>query len=72
MLFSSLPVAACRIARDIQPFLLDRLMLGSTDAARRCERYFAEDPAVVARRQELVARKATLENVKAELDTSRL
>ncbi|THH14151.1 hypothetical protein EW146_g6152 [Bondarzewia mesenterica] len=55
------------IMADIHPFLLVQLKLGMGDAAERCKRYLAEDPNVVARREELLARKVTLENVKSEL-----
>lgn len=54
--------------KDIQSFLLDRMKLGaSREAAERCARYLAEDPNIVSRRQELLSRKARLEQVRDKL-----
>jgi hypothetical protein len=55
------------IPKDIQSFLIDKLGLGATDAAKRCANYLAEDPTMVARRDELMARKKRLENVRLEI-----
>ena len=55
------------VAKDLQPFLISKLKLGSTDAAEHCARLLAEDPEVVIRRDELVGRKRRLEIVVTEL-----
>ncbi|KAI0041018.1 hypothetical protein FA95DRAFT_1565838 [Auriscalpium vulgare] len=57
------------MAADIRPYLLEQLKLSAPDAADRCNRYLAEDPSLSALREELIARTATLENVKFALDS---
>lgn len=55
------------ITKELQPFLISELGLGSAHANDRCAKYLAENPNVVARRDELVSRKNRLESVKIEL-----
>ncbi|KDQ60446.1 hypothetical protein JAAARDRAFT_191825 [Jaapia argillacea MUCL 33604] len=55
------------IGKDLQPFLIGKLGLGTPNASIRCASYLAEDPHIVARRDELVARKKRLESVELEL-----
>lgn len=56
------------VMHDMQNFLIQRMELGATqEAAERCERYLADDPSVISRRQELTAHKEKLEKVKAKL-----
>ncbi|KAL0952897.1 hypothetical protein HGRIS_007115 [Hohenbuehelia grisea] len=55
------------IAEDIQTFLIRKLALGTEEAAARCKAYLAEDPAVVAQRDELTGRVKRLETVIATL-----
>lgn len=57
------------IPKDIQEFLISKLGIGAEDAADRCAKYLAEDPSMVARRDELLARKRRLEDVKLALFT---
>lgn len=53
---------------DMQEFLIRRMKLGATkEAAEFCERYLADDPSIVDRRQELTAHKEKLERVKNKL-----
>ncbi|KAJ2990797.1 hypothetical protein NUW54_g8371 [Trametes sanguinea] len=47
--------------------LFERLGLGAANAQARCSAYIAEDPTVVATRDELVAKKKRLENVRRAL-----
>ncbi|KAF5349459.1 hypothetical protein D9757_012431 [Collybiopsis confluens] len=56
------------LARTLQPFLIAKFGLGTPSANERCASYLGEDPAVVARREELLARKKRLESVERELD----
>ena len=55
------------ITKELQNFLILELGLGTVNAGDRCTKYLAEDPNVVARRDELLARKNRLESVKVEL-----
>lgn len=57
------------ISRGVQNFLVHELGLGSSDAQDRCTGFLAEDPLVVARREELSARKQRLDKVQLELHT---
>ncbi|KIJ68778.1 hypothetical protein HYDPIDRAFT_107023 [Hydnomerulius pinastri MD-312] len=57
------------VARHLQPFLITKLGIGSADSKDRLAMYLEEDPHVVARRVELVARKTRLEAVETELQT---
>lgn len=41
--------------------------LGTPEARKRCEMFFAEDPSIVARRQELLTQKEKLDMVKVKL-----
>ncbi|KAI0759256.1 P-loop containing nucleoside triphosphate hydrolase protein [Trametes elegans] len=47
--------------------LFERLGLGTANAAERCKGYVAEDPTVVATRDELMSKKRRLENVQRAL-----
>lgn len=47
--------------------LFERLGLGAANAAVRCSAYIAEDPSVVAARDELMGKKKRLENVQRAL-----
>ncbi|KII84204.1 hypothetical protein PLICRDRAFT_46578 [Plicaturopsis crispa FD-325 SS-3] len=55
------------VSKDVQSFLVTKLGLGTANATARCAQYLAEDPNIVQRRDELVARKKRLENVADEL-----
>jgi hypothetical protein len=55
------------ITKELQNFLISELGLGTAKANDRCAKYLAEDQNVVARRDELVARKNRLESVKVAL-----
>ncbi|KIJ68611.1 hypothetical protein HYDPIDRAFT_146952 [Hydnomerulius pinastri MD-312] len=57
------------VARQLQPFLITRLGIGSTQSKERLAMYLEEDSRVVAQRAELVARKTRLETVETELQT---
>ena len=52
---------------ELQPYLFKKLGLTAPDAATKCNAYLAEDPMVVATREELLARQRRLRNVKEEL-----
>lgn len=54
-------------AEDLQDFLIEKLGLGSKDAAEKCAAYLAEDPHIVATREELLSRKRRLEKVQEQL-----
>ncbi|KAI0039468.1 hypothetical protein FA95DRAFT_1504134 [Auriscalpium vulgare] len=56
------------IPTNMRPFLREQLKLGVPGADERCERFMAEDPSLIARRESLLARKTTLEGVKDALD----
>jgi len=55
------------IPKDIQAFLISKLGLEAADAVKRCANYLAEDPTMVSRRDELMARQKRLNGVKLEL-----
>lgn len=55
------------LAKEIQPFLIAKFELGTDNANTRCAMYLAEDPNIVAKRDELTARKKRLESVHQEL-----
>lgn len=55
------------ITKELQNFLISNLGLGTANANDRCGKYLAEDPNIVARRDELVSRKNRLDGVKIEL-----
>lgn len=54
-------------AEELQDRLVEKLGLVSNDARDRCSAYLAEDPHVVAIREELTARRRRLEKVQEEL-----
>ncbi|KAH8092248.1 P-loop containing nucleoside triphosphate hydrolase protein [Cristinia sonorae] len=54
-------------ARELQPWLIEKLGLGSSTSGARCASYLAEDPTIVHERDELMARKKRLESVQMEL-----
>ena len=56
-----------RIKNKLQTFLINKMALGAPDAPQRCARLLAEDPNIIARRDELTLRKKRLETVRAEL-----
>ena len=56
-------------ADTIRARLFERLGLGTPTAHQRCVAYVAEDPAIVATRDELLAKKKRLENVRQALFT---
>jgi hypothetical protein len=56
-----------RVGKELQPFLISKFELGTAAATARCAAYLAEDPDLVAKREELAARKKRLEKVQLEL-----
>ena len=56
-------------ADTIRARLFERLGLGTPNAHQRCVAYVAEDPNVVATRDELLTKKKRLENVRQALFT---
>ncbi|TFY58995.1 hypothetical protein EVG20_g7953 [Dentipellis fragilis] len=56
------------IMQDMHNHLIREMGLAGDGATERCARYLAEDPDVVARRDEAMARRATLESVQKELN----
>ncbi|KAI0820111.1 P-loop containing nucleoside triphosphate hydrolase protein [Trametes gibbosa] len=54
-------------AEKLHERLFERLGLGAHNAAARCSAYIAEDPTIVAARDELLAKKKRLENVQRAL-----
>ena len=56
------------VFRDrLQDFLLEKLGIGGPNSTARCAGYLAEDPTVVAEREELTSKKNRLEAVQSEL-----
>ncbi|KAH7912598.1 P-loop containing nucleoside triphosphate hydrolase protein [Hygrophoropsis aurantiaca] len=55
------------VSKHLQSFLITKLGIGSTGASERLAMYVAEDPRIVAYREELLARKKRLEGVELEL-----
>jgi hypothetical protein len=55
------------IAEGLQDFLIAKLELGTASASARCAKYLAEDPGLVAKREDLLAKKKRLEAATAEL-----
>jgi len=55
------------VAKELLPFLMKKFELGTANGAARCGMYLAEDESLVAKRDELTARKKRLDNVAAEL-----
>ncbi|KAI0072419.1 hypothetical protein K474DRAFT_398426 [Panus rudis PR-1116 ss-1] len=51
----------------LQSYLIEKLGLGSENATSRCSAYLAEDPTIVAEREELLAKKKRLISVQNEL-----
>ncbi|EEB90163.1 hypothetical protein MPER_11669 [Moniliophthora perniciosa FA553] len=60
------------LGERLQPHIVKQLGLGTANANERCARYLAEDPTVVARRDELMARQKRLESVQRELSNFEL
>ena len=52
----------------IQGVLIEKLSLGTAKGGSRCALYLAEDPAVVAKRDEVTRKKERLELVQTDLD----
>ena len=55
------------MANELLQFLVEKFELGSPNATVHCRKYLAEDPDIVATRDELTARKKRLEIVTTEL-----
>ena len=47
--------------------MIEALGLGADNASAKCSAYLAEDPNIIAEREELLARRKRLLNVQAEL-----
>ncbi|KAK7040880.1 hypothetical protein VNI00_009476 [Paramarasmius palmivorus] len=60
------------LGEKLQSHIVTQLGLGAATANERCARYLAEDPAIVARRDELTARHKRLESVQQELNNFEL
>ncbi|KAK0463897.1 P-loop containing nucleoside triphosphate hydrolase protein [Desarmillaria tabescens] len=58
-----------KVAEELQPFLISKFGLGTAAANEKCGRYLEEDPALVARREELISREKRLMNVQKELNS---
>lgn len=58
-----------QLAEQLQPFLIEKFGMGTAGATERCASYLAEDSAVVARRDELLARERRLTSVQQQLVT---
>ncbi len=54
-------------ADELQSHLISALGLNGTDAVIKCTKYLAEEPTVVAERDELLARRKRLLGVQEEL-----
>jgi hypothetical protein len=54
------------LTKDMQSFLISKMELGSAGVAVRNARFLAEDPSMIARREELTERRKRLEHVAAE------
>ncbi|KDQ54657.1 hypothetical protein JAAARDRAFT_401009 [Jaapia argillacea MUCL 33604] len=55
------------VSKDLSPFLVSTLDLGSTNARSRCASYLAEEPHIAEKRKQLTAKKERLETVITEL-----
>ncbi len=53
--------------KQLQQLLFERLGLGTARSAERCNEYVAEEPTIVATRDELLTKKKRLENVQRAL-----
>lgn len=56
------------IAVELQGFLISKFKLGAPTANDRCAHYLSEDPALIARRNELLGTKKRLTDVKQQLE----
>ncbi|KIY73278.1 hypothetical protein CYLTODRAFT_257737, partial [Cylindrobasidium torrendii FP15055 ss-10] len=56
-----------KVARSLQPFLIEKFGLGTMEASERCGKYLTEDVSVVAKRDELLGRQKRLKTVQAQL-----
>lgn len=54
-------------AETLQDFLIEKLGLGTANAAALCKAYLAEDPNIVTERAELTSKKHRLDNIQKEL-----
>ena len=54
-------------AEDLQPFLIEKLELGTRAGSARCAAYLTEDVATAAQREELSNKKKRLENIQSEI-----
>ena len=57
------------VAEGVQSHLIQKLGLGTPQAAKRCELYLEEDASIVARRDELLRKKERLERVRSEVES---
>lgn len=54
-------------ANDLQGHLIEELELGAENVSAKCAAYLAEDPNVVAEREQLLFRRKRLLTVQAEM-----
>ncbi|KAJ3920874.1 P-loop containing nucleoside triphosphate hydrolase protein [Lentinula edodes] len=57
-----------KLGKSLQPHLISKLGMGTPSANERCGSLLGEDPMLVLRREELLARRKRLESVEKELD----
>ena len=55
------------LAEELQPVLLEKLGIGSSNGDARCASYIAEEQEVVVLRSELLSKKKRLESVQKAL-----
>ncbi|KAJ3710473.1 P-loop containing nucleoside triphosphate hydrolase protein [Lentinula raphanica] len=55
------------IAKELQPFLVSKLQLGTPSGNELCANLLREDPSIVSKRDELLSRQKMLEHVQREL-----
>ncbi|KAJ8092575.1 hypothetical protein PM082_006900 [Marasmius tenuissimus] len=60
------------LGKELQPFLVKQLGLGTAAANEKCAEYLTEDRMIIAKRNELEARQARLESVQGELNNFQL
>ncbi|KAL0571650.1 hypothetical protein V5O48_010308 [Marasmius crinis-equi] len=60
------------LGKELQPFLVKKLGLGAGSANEACAAYLAEDPVVIAQRNELMARQTRLDSALRELNNFHL
>ncbi|KAJ3866155.1 P-loop containing nucleoside triphosphate hydrolase protein [Lentinula novae-zelandiae] len=57
-----------KLGKTLQPHLISKLGMGTPSANERCGSFLGEDPMLVSRREELLARRKRLKSVEKELD----